>query len=125
MKHSNGRTIALSAAALFLAACSESGKRPEGKAEGAPAAGKAESPTGKATDAKADPKAPMMMTPEAGKIACFGVNACSGQSQCNVADGRVAAGSKGNACAGQNDCTGKGWISLSQQECDEKGGKPL
>ena len=40
-------------------------------------------------------------------------------------DGRVEPGSKGHACAGQNECRGKGWILLSQQECSAKGGEPV
>lgn len=122
MKTSTTSTLALGAAALFLASCSDTEKPNPGKAGDQPA-----SKESKASDAKATPdaKAPQMVTPGAGKIACFGANACSGQSQCNVPDGRVAPGSKGHGCAGQNSCTGKGWITLTKEECDAKGGKPL
>jgi hypothetical protein len=61
----------------------------------------------------------------AAKIKCFGANECSGQSACNVPDGRVAPGSKGHACGGLNECRGKGWILLTKAECDGKGGEPL
>ena len=125
MKNSTTSTLALGAAALFLAACSDAVEPNPGKA-GEPPASKASKET-KRSDAKTTPdaKGPQMVTPEAGKIACFGANACSGQSQCNVPDGRVAPGSKGHGCAGQNSCTGKGWITLTKEECDAKGGKPL
>ena len=46
---------------------------------------------------------------EAEKIHCEGVNACKGQSECKTAT---------NDCAGHNDCKGKGWVSMSQEECD-------
>lgn len=45
---------------------------------------------------------------------CMGVNACKGQSACKTAD---------NACGGQNACKGKGWLALTKEQCDEKGGK--
>jgi uncharacterized membrane protein len=60
---------------------------------------------------------------EAGQIKCFGVNECSGQAHCDVPDGRVAEGSKGHICGGLNECKGKGWLALTQAECDEKGGE--
>lgn len=117
MKTSIVPSLALTAAALFLSGCSDAGKTPSTtKDAGSPA---------KAADTKAAGMKAADMKPEAGKIACFGANACSGQSQCNVPDGRFATGSKGNACAGQNECKGKGWLSLSEADCDAKGGKPL
>ena len=90
--------IALAAAALFLAACHH------------------EKGGGTATPDDASKSA---------NVKCFGVNECSAQGACNVPDGRVEPGSKGHACAGQNECRGKGWILLSQQECSAKGGEPV
>lgn len=43
------------------------------------------------------------------KVKCEGVNACKGQSACGTAT---------NACQGQNTCKGKGYLMLSQAECD-------
>lgn len=43
------------------------------------------------------------------KVECHGVNACKGQSACKSAD---------NACKGQNSCKGKGFLELTQKECD-------
>lgn len=43
------------------------------------------------------------------KVRCQGVNSCKGQSSCH---------SEANECAGHNACKGKGFLMLSQQECD-------
>jgi hypothetical protein len=91
-------TLALAAAALFLSGCQ---KQQDG-----------------ATTSPDDGA-------KAANIRCFGVNECSGQGACNVPDGRVEAGSKGHACGGLNECRGKGWILLTQTECDAKGGEPV
>ena len=107
-------TLALAAAALFLGACEKD--RGATKDPGSDAAGTEADAAG---DAKTDDMA------SAKKIKCFGVNACSGQSACDVPDGRVAPGSKGHACAGQNECAKKGWILLTAAECSEKGGEPV
>lgn len=50
------------------------------------------------------------------KIHCGGVNACKGTSECKSAT---------NACKGQNKCAGQGWLSMTKDECDAKGGKAL
>jgi hypothetical protein len=42
-------------------------------------------------------------------VKCEGVNACKGQSACATAH---------NACQGQNSCKGKGYLVLTQSECD-------
>lgn len=44
------------------------------------------------------------------KVKCEGVNACKGKSACSTAT---------NACQGQNSCKGKGYLLLSQAECDQ------
>lgn len=113
------RTVCLTAAALFLSACADTAKAPATSKEG-------ERPAKDAETKAATPATPVEAKVEAGvKIACFGANACSGQTQCNVPDGRFAPGSKGNACAAQNECKGKGWLSLTASECEVEGGKPL
>lgn len=109
-------TIALAAAALFLGACQKD--KADTKDPGANAAGTE-------TDAKADTAKPDGDTAKAKTMKCFGINACSGQSACDVPDGRVAAGSKGHACAGQNECAKKGWVLLTLDECTAKGGEKL
>jgi hypothetical protein len=43
------------------------------------------------------------------KVKCAGVNSCKGQSACKSAN---------NACKGQNSCKGKGYLSMTQAECD-------
>ena len=105
-------SLALAAAALFLGACEKdtSGTKDPGS-----------DAAGTETDAAAKPDA----TASTKKMKCFGVNACSGQSACDVPDGRVAPGSKGHACAGQNECAKKGWILLTADECSKQGGEPV
>lgn len=109
-----GTMIALASAALFSAACTKS-------KEGAPPADKMEA---KQPAAKpADPGAPGVAAPtpaaagepeKVAKVHCGGVNACKGKSGCMTAK---------NACAGQNGCKGEGWIDLTAEECQTKGGK--
>jgi hypothetical protein len=43
------------------------------------------------------------------KIKCEGVNSCKGHSDCKSAQ---------NACKGQNGCGGKGFVMMTQEECD-------
>jgi uncharacterized membrane protein len=57
----------------------------------------------------------------AAKIKCEGVNSCKGKSDCKSAQ---------NSCKGENGCAGKGFLMMSQAECDaakakaaEKSGK--
>ncbi len=101
-------TMALAAAALFLGACDKdkASSSPDDAAN--PAAAAAGGETAKAT-----------------KIKCFGANDCTAQGACDVPDGRVESGSVGHACAGQNECKGKGWVSLPEDECATAGGEPL
>ena len=43
------------------------------------------------------------------KVHCTGVNSCKGQSSCKSAS---------NSCKGQNSCKGKGFVEMTQKECD-------
>ena len=43
------------------------------------------------------------------KVKCEGVNSCKGHSACKSAN---------NACKGQNSCKGKGFLQMTQAECD-------
>ncbi len=92
--------LALTAAALFVAAC-----------------GGSQAPAEDASSVAADPAAPAADTASAETVKCQGIHECKGQSQCGVPGG--------HACAGQNDCKGKGWIKVPKAECDEKGGTVL
>jgi hypothetical protein len=47
--------------------------------------------------------------PKGDKVKCEGVNGCKGKSSCHSA---------ANACAGQNGCAGKGFLMMTQAECD-------
>jgi len=53
---------------------------------------------------------------EAGGIACYGINACKGQTACATAH---------NGCPGQNSCKGKGFLNVSPKACTDQGGVPL
>lgn len=53
---------------------------------------------------------------EAGQIACYGINACKGQTACATAS---------NACRNLNSCRGKGYLHATREECAGKGGMPL
>ena len=46
-------------------------------------------------------------------VACYGVNACKGQSDCKTAE---------NACKGQNGCKGQGFKDLTAADCKAQGG---
>jgi len=48
------------------------------------------------------------------KVQCAGVNSCKGKSECS---------STKNGCSGKNACKGQGWMSMSEKQCLEKGGK--
>lgn len=42
------------------------------------------------------------------KVKCEGVNSCKGQSECNTDHSK---------CHGQNECAGKGWVTMTAEEC--------
>ena len=48
------------------------------------------------------------------KVQCAGVNSCKGKSECSSAK---------NGCSAKNACKGQGWMSMSEKQCLEKGGK--
>ena len=43
------------------------------------------------------------------KVKCEGVNSCKGKSACKSAN---------NSCKGQNSCKGKGFLEMTQAQCD-------
>lgn len=51
-------------------------------------------------------------------VKCEGINECKGTSECKSATNE-------NGCQGLNDCKGQGWVTVSEDECDEKGGTVL
>jgi len=100
--------FALTAAALFVGCGKQPAETtPPGGDDAAPAAA-----DGVAADSAAED--PVDAGPE---VKCLGINECSGQSACDVAGS--------HECGGQNDCKGKGWILVSQSECETKGGTVL
>jgi hypothetical protein len=111
-----GTMIALASATLFAAACTKSKENPppadkmEAREPAKPAA---------AAPASADTAAPAAAPAQPEKVAkvhCGGVNECKGKSGCHSAS---------NACAGQNGCKGQGYIELTAEDCQSKGGKIL
>jgi hypothetical protein len=107
--------FALSAAALFLGGCKDDKSKTVDPDTATTEDGTKTEPTdGAKTDAAAlDPNE---------QVKCFGINACSGQSQCNV--NKPDLGIE-HACAGENACKGKGWIKVTRQECTDKSGEVL
>jgi hypothetical protein len=102
-----GTMIALASATLFAAACTRSKDAP---------------PADKPADKMMETKEAARPSPAAGqpekvaKVHCGGVNSCKGQSGCMTAK---------NACAGQNGCKGEGYIELTAEDCQAKGGKVI
>lgn len=45
---------------------------------------------------------------------CVGANACKGLGSCKSAN---------NACKGQASCKGQSWVSLTDDQCKQVGGK--
>ncbi len=54
--------------------------------------------------------APAAHAAEEGKGHCVGANACKAKSDCKTA---------ANACKGQNDCKGKGFLTMTKEECEK------
>jgi len=110
-----GTMIAMASATLFAAACTKSKDSPppagkmEAREPAKPAEGAAAGTTAAGTPAAAQPE-------KVAKVHCGGVNECKGKSGCH--------GEK-NACAGQNGCKGQGYIELTAEDCQSKGGKIL
>jgi hypothetical protein len=115
MQNTNGACLAMTVAALFVAACEQKTTTPS--AEGATKASAGET----AETAKSAPAAgsamPAPPAPGSGNVQCLGIHECKGKSACHVIGS--------HACAGENSCKGKGWISVPAAECQAKGGKVL
>ncbi|MBA1148671.1 hypothetical protein H0Z60_16595 [Ectothiorhodospiraceae bacterium WFHF3C12] len=58
---------------------------------------------------------PAVASAESGTNAgkCFGVNACKGRSSCKTAN---------SSCKGHNACKGKGFVTVSEETCEQLGG---
>jgi hypothetical protein len=106
-----GTMIALASATLFAAACNKAkeGSPPADKMEAREPVKPAGAPPAAGTPAAAQPE-------KVAKVHCGGVNECKGKSGCH---------SEKNACAGQNGCKGQGYVELTAEDCQSKGGKIL
>lgn len=47
------------------------------------------------------------------RVQCNGANDCKGRSECQTAE---------SGCAGLNSCKGKGWLMVTREMCERKGG---
>lgn len=103
MSRSLATSLALSAAALYLGACGKQ-PTPTTNPDAATAVDGTDDASSEATDEVA-----------AVEVKCLGINDCAGQSLCDVAGS--------HDCGGQNECKGKGWILVSEAECETKGGE--
>ena len=99
--------FALTAAALFVGCGKKLPPSPPAGADAAPASSDPETPGAEAeAEAEAGPD-----------VKCLGINECAGEGRCDVPGS--------HDCGGQNSCKGKGWILVSQTECETKGGEIL
>ncbi|MCA9653869.1 MAG: hypothetical protein H6712_09175 [Myxococcales bacterium] len=105
MSRSLATSLALTAAALFLGACGK--EQPTTTNPGAGGASAGDTAGDAAGDGASDVAAV--------EVKCLGINECSGQSLCDVAGS--------HDCGGQNSCKGKGWILVSEPDCQRKGGQ--
>ena len=105
-----GTMIALASATLFAAACTKSKENPP-----ADKPDKMEAKSAPPSPAAA-PAAPAAQPEKVAKVHCGGVNECKGKSGCHSAK---------NACAGQNGCKGQGYVELTAEDCQSKGGTVL
>src|SRR4029079_14269230 len=111
-----GTMIALASATLFAAACTKSKENPP-SVDKMEAREPAKPAVAALTGDTAAPAAGTSAHPEkVAKVHCGGINECKGKSGCATAK---------NACAGQNGCKGEGYVELSAEDCQAKGGKIL
>ena len=120
MKNSirTGTMIALASATLFAAACNkDKAAPPSGMTETKEAAKpSAAAPAPSAAAPAPSAAAPAAQPEKVAKVHCGGINDCKGKSGCKTTS---------NACAGQNGCKGQGYVELTADECQTKGGKVL
>ncbi len=105
-----GAVLATAVAALFTAGCTT--QKETGERQAAPASGQAMS----GMKNMAPESAPAGEGAVEVKVACFGINACKGQSDCATPN---------NACKGMNSCKGQGFKYVSLKECEAQGGKVI
>lgn len=126
---SKGVILATAVAAIFSTGCT--GKEPQNQAQSPeeqpfeplewsiqPVDEAGEQAGGAVQPGAQAQKMPGMMSgadqPTEAKVACFGINACKGQSDCATPR---------NACKGMNSCKGQGFKYVSVKECEAQGGK--
>ncbi|HEB76906.1 MAG TPA: hypothetical protein ENI90_00070, partial [Methylothermaceae bacterium] len=106
-----GAVLATAVAAFFTAGCaSQDQDKSTARQEKA-----ATAPNGQATQKQPIQGQATDQATEV-KVACFGINACKGQSDCATPN---------NACKGMNQCKGQGFKYVSLKECEAQGGKVI
>ncbi len=110
---SRGAVLAAAVAALFTAGCTAQKEAEERQAT--PASDQAMPGMSGMKDMAAE-TAPAGEGAVEVKVACFGINACKGQSDCATPN---------NACKGMNSCKGQGFKYVSLKECEAQGGKVI
>ncbi len=58
--------------------------------------------------------APSIASAEEAQVECWGINGCAGQNDCKTAE---------NDCKGMAECKGQGFVLLTAEACEEKGGE--
>ncbi|MCX8048191.1 MAG: hypothetical protein N3A55_00835 [Methylohalobius sp.] len=128
VRFSKGVVLATTVAAIFSAGCTAKEPQPN-KAEAQspeeqpletlewsiqPVDETEEKAKESAKEQGALPTTPGIDQPTEAKVACFGINACKGQSDCATPR---------NACKGMNSCKGQGFKYVTLKECEAQGGK--
>ena len=105
----SGALIAIAAGGLFASACKKEEKAADtSQPTAAPA--KPDQPAAKPDQPAATPEANAEKTAQ---VDCGGVNACKGQGTCKT---------EKHGCGGQNECKGQGVLTMSEADCNAKGG---
>ncbi len=111
---SRGTVLATAAAAIFTAGCTNQQEQVEQAAAQTSQQMKQQG-SGMMEGMKSQGQEAAEQATEV-KVACFGINACKGRSECATPT---------NACRGLNSCKGKGYLNVSLKECNAQGGKVI
>lgn len=111
---SRGTVLATAAAAIFTAGCSNQQEQAD-KAVSQTTDQMQHEGTGMMKGMKSQARESASEATEV-KVACFGINACKGQSECATPN---------NACKGLNSCKGQGYLYVSLKECEAQGGRVI
>ena len=111
---SRGVVLATAAAAIFSAGCTNQQDQADKAAKESPEQASKQG-MGMMEGMKSQAQESSKQATEV-KVACFGINACKGQSECATPN---------NACKGLNQCKGQGYLYVSLKDCEAQGGKVI